>query len=241
MGYVETQNSRYFINYPVLMKYLLRYDFGRWKLIKYLKNPSGVNERIVELPFAIQSLSHIPPGKRVLDLGCTESVLPLEVVGLGYQVTGLDMRAYPYSHPQFHFIQGNILHLPFRDAVYDAVLCISTLEHIGVEVYANRGTQANADQWAMREIRRVLSPGGMLVLTVPYGVAHITAHQRIYGRSQLATLLQGFHIHEIRYFVSRRTPHNLLNYWQRIEVDEADSIKTEADVQGVCLVRAFKE
>lgn len=50
----------------------------------------------------------------------------------------------------------NIEALTFPDASFDAVLCIEVLEHVGDPVAA------------VREMRRVLRPGGRLFLTVPF-------------------------------------------------------------------------
>ena len=46
--------------------------------------------------------------------------------------------------------------LPFREGVFDSILCTSVLEHVD-----------NAEQ-AIAEIVRVLSPGGRLLITVPF-------------------------------------------------------------------------
>ncbi|MGF1446231.1 MAG: methyltransferase domain-containing protein [Pikeienuella sp.] len=49
----------------------------------------------------------------------------------------------------------SLLELPFEDASIDLVLCNHVLEHVP------------EDQVAMREIRRVLAPGGLAILQVP--------------------------------------------------------------------------
>ena len=56
-------------------------------------------------------------------------------------------------HPD---IVGDVMNLPLPDASYDAVLCLAVLEHV-------------PRPWdAMREMRRVLKPGGHLILYVPF-------------------------------------------------------------------------
>lgn len=47
--------------------------------------------------------------------------------------------------------------LPFPDATFDTLVCLDTLEHV------------DDDRLAMREMRRVLKPGGVAILSVPQG------------------------------------------------------------------------
>jgi len=65
--------------------------------------------------------------------------------------------------------------LPIRDNTYDAVVSISTLEHIGMDnsryTSNDRYREKIADAFvvAVGELRRVLKFGGHLFITVPYG------------------------------------------------------------------------
>ena len=56
-----------------------------------------INERIVEIPFALTGLAKVARGAKILDIGCSESLLPLYLAGAGFHVTGLDFRNYPYD------------------------------------------------------------------------------------------------------------------------------------------------
>ena len=62
-------------------------------------NVSTVHERIVEVPYAFRALSGLAPGSRVLDVGSAESTVALSLAALGYRVTALDLRPYPFEHP----------------------------------------------------------------------------------------------------------------------------------------------
>ncbi len=87
-------------------------------------------------------------------------------------------------------VQGDALHLPFGDAAFDRVICSEVLEHIADDV------------GAMRELTRVLRPGGTMAITVPrFGPELINwalsdeyhsvpgGHIRIYRRSVLQSRL----------------------------------------------------
>ena len=74
-----------------------------------LKQPKVVfSERVVEYPLLFQYISS-DPNLRLLDFGCVEDLLPIHLASLGYKVTGLDYRPYPFKHSNFEFIQADIL------------------------------------------------------------------------------------------------------------------------------------
>ena len=56
-----------------------------------------VNERIVEVPFAMRALAPLDPGARVLDFGSAESTVALSLASLGFEVTALDLSQYPFG------------------------------------------------------------------------------------------------------------------------------------------------
>jgi SAM-dependent methyltransferase len=73
------------------------------------------------------------------------------------------------------YLYGDLRCIDFRDDWFDAVTCISTIEHIGMDnaMYASSPVAAPSGTTdfvpAVRELRRVLSPGGTLYITFPYG------------------------------------------------------------------------
>ena len=158
--------ANYFINNPIFVKFKKRFDLFKFKSQQVLKSVN-INERIVEIPFAIQAVAALPKRAKILDLGCTESSLPLQLAALGYSVTGFDFREYPYGHPNLTFVQGDMTKLPFDKENFDAILSISTLEHVGIGFYADPQEAQQADKKAIGEIARVLKPNGLFVLTAP--------------------------------------------------------------------------
>ena len=237
---MENPDTAYFINNPIFLKYKKRFDLFKWRYKDHLKSVF-INERIVEIPYAIACLSVLPKGNKILDLGCTESTFPLQAAILGYKVTGFDFRPYPYSHPNLRFVQGDILNLPFTSEEFDAVFCISTIEHIGLGFYNDPLAQQEADHKAMQEAARVLKKGGQLVLTVPYGTTIPNEHHRIYNQSSLNKLLGNFNIKDQRYFVNRRdNGHARSNSWQEVNEPEAARVASGDSANCVCVIKALK-
>ena len=229
----------YFINNPVFLKYKRCFD---WRLLKrkpFIKK-ALLNERIIEIPFVIDALSGVVKSSKVLDLGCMESALPLFLAGLGFQVTGFDFRQYPYQVPNFKFIQGNILDLPFEKESFDVVTCVSTIEHIGVGYYNDPKEIISADIKGMTEIKRVLKQKGVLILTVPFGKALVNNQQRVYDKKGLDALLNGFLVKEIKFFKNTQVVEGN-NYWEQITLEQAESLYYASGTECVCCLSALKD
>jgi SAM-dependent methyltransferase len=98
-------------------------------------------------------------GPRVLAVACGTGVLAQAAAGRGAAVTGLDvnpgMLAVARRHgPEIEWREGRAEALPFADGTFDAVLC-----QFGLMFFDDRVA-------ALREMRRVLRPGGRLAVAV---------------------------------------------------------------------------
>jgi glycosyltransferase involved in cell wall biosynthesis/SAM-dependent methyltransferase len=136
---------------------------------------AGFDERVVEFPWlAAQRL-----GGRVLDAGSTLNHLHV-LERLRPRVDDLHivtLAPEEASFPQLgiSYLYADLRALPLADAVYDRVLSISTLEHVGTDTtYYGGETQVSEDPQrellaAVAELRRVLRPGGDCYITVPVG------------------------------------------------------------------------
>jgi len=124
-----------------------------------------------------------PADRKVLDFGAGFGVLVNELSAAGYDVHGVDISA---EAVKFGLLQGtrNLQVLDshraeFADQSFDAVLALDVLEHLEDE------------NWALKEIERVLKPGGIVIVMVPahmflWGVHDETAHHyRRYGMGPL--------------------------------------------------------
>lgn len=103
-------------------------------------------------------------GATVLDLGCGEGRNAHYLAQMGYQVYGVDIaaEAVEFCRKRFDlydlpgtFEQGTFEHLSFPDDHFAGIICVAALDHVTFE----------SSQVAMAEIRRVLMPNGMILLT----------------------------------------------------------------------------
>lgn len=86
--------------------------------------------------------------------------------------------------------EADLLNLPFSTDSVKSLSCMHTVEHIGLGRYGDP-IDFEGDIKAMKELSRVLAPGGTLLFVVPVGVPRIefNAH-RIYSQEQI---LNAFH------------------------------------------------
>jgi SAM-dependent methyltransferase len=176
-------------------------------------------------------------GQTILDCGCGRGFYLKMLRHLGTaRLFGIDLEL-PYLRkarrntadlPAVLVSNASIYDLPFPDETFDAVLLSEILEHV------------DRDVDALGEVRRVLKPGGLALLTVPHAdypfwwdpinktletlfsthigrgpLAGIWAfHVRLYTPKELrrAVLAAGFRVEEERSFTHHSFPfvHNLL-------------------------------
>ena len=135
----------------------------------------GLDERVVEYPWLV---SRRPRG-RTLDAGSVLNhrgvltrVRPL-LDDLHIVTLEPERRSYP--HLGVSYAYADLRELPYRDGWFDTVVCVSTLEHVGMDNSGyGSGAPRSADPAgevaaAARELRRVVAPGGRLLITVPFG------------------------------------------------------------------------
>ncbi|MBO2450391.1 class I SAM-dependent methyltransferase [Actinomadura barringtoniae] len=150
----------------------------------------------------------VSPGDRILDMGCGAGRHAFELYRRGADVVAFDLDADELAGVEKMFgamrlegevpeaakaetVQGNALDLPFPDDHFDKIIASEVLEHIP------------NDMDAMRELLRVLKPGGRLAVTVPSWLPervcwalsedYHTApggHVRIYTRAELEAKLK---------------------------------------------------
>ena len=147
-----------------------------------------VGRRDLVMKLAARFVNRLPEKPlRILDAGCGTGInlKCLQILG---DVYGLDnsKNALKFSRIRglHSLICGSVDKLPFKNGLFDLVLALDVIEHMDEDISA------------VRELNRVLKPGGRLIITVPafqflwtsYDLA--VHHKRRYTRSGLLNILR---------------------------------------------------
>lgn len=177
---------------------------GAWESV-----PEGLKPPLAQARLSYL-LERVEPGQQVLDMGCGEGWFTRRLLDGGMQVVGADVAREPLRrarrrHPDLSLtLIEDDAPWPFEVAQFDAVWAGEVIEHV-----------ADTTGW-LSELRRVLAPGGALLLSTPdHGLlrrislalrpgafdAHFdprSDHLRFYTRTSLRGLLRDFRFEAIR-------------------------------------------
>jgi SAM-dependent methyltransferase len=173
----------------------------------------------------------IPPSAQVLDVGCGTGSNLRMLVELDFEdVTGLDRSEDAIRWCREKELptveRGDLCALPFPEDHFDLVLATDVLEHI------------DEPDAAVAELRRVLRPGGTLIVTVPafeslWGLQDdVSHHRRRYRKDELVAQLRA-----VGFTVARSFHFNFLLFvpiwlarqlvrWLGVEVASENEINT---------------
>jgi SAM-dependent methyltransferase len=118
-----------------------------------------VLEHLLRYHFAAK---FVEPSSRVVDVGCGTGYGAAMLAGRAARVTGIDNagQAVQYARqnyllPNLHFSCADCRTLPFRDSSFDRAVMFEVIEHVWEQ------------DSCLNEIRRVLAPDGILILSTP--------------------------------------------------------------------------
>lgn len=126
------------------------------------------------------------PGLRILDVGCGAGATASDFSVYGWVCAcdrSLHALRFVGERGIVNRVAADAPGLPFRDGAFDVVLAFDVLEHVG------------DDAGFLRELARVLAPGGALAIHVPAWPSlwsrhdEVLEHKRRYTRGSLKALL----------------------------------------------------
>ena len=179
---------------------ILRYEWSK-------RRQRRVNERPIEYPFALSCLSAVCPTS-VLDVGTGTTAWPQLLANCGYNVTAIDEGDSYWGRGllnRHHYVLHDDITNPSLDGEFDAITCLSVIEHI---------PDHNA---AVRGLRSLLPEGGHAILSFPYNETRFVDNVyalpgvsygadapyicRVYSRAEVdGWLAHGFEIERQEYY-----------------------------------------
>lgn len=141
--------------------------------------------------------------RKTLDVGCGEGIFCFELKKRGYDITGIDSSQKALINAKENFkklnlhinvLKASIDKTPFKKNTFEQVLCLDVLEHV-----------EDADK-AIKEIKRVLTKGGNLIITVPNEL-YLTKPIIPYDYSEILKMIghkhKGFKLNEIKKLLTK--------------------------------------
>jgi hypothetical protein len=193
----------------------------------------GIDERVVEYPWLVGHLRDRKEGGRILDAGSTLNHdfvlerLPLKGADLTIMTLAPEKRCQWYDG--YSYVFGDLRKTFFGDSVFDEIVSISTIEHIGLDntlLYTSDRNRAESNEGdflsAVQEFKRLLKPDGVCYITFPFGKHENFGWYQVFDKEMVNQLIQRFapSSHAIEYFGYSRKG------WQRARLEEVEGATT---------------
>lgn len=187
-------------------------SYKRLQIAKYIQENKFANqnwnnygfrldERIIEYPWLFSRLNQDP--EIVLDAG---SVLnfdyllkldPLPKKKVFISTLAPELRNY--TRKGISYVFEDLRYSCFRDNFFDSIICVSTIEHIGLDntlLYTNDPTKKELvpDSYlvAIAEYRRMLKSPGKLYLTLPFGKHEVCDWYQVFDFPMIEHIINVF-------------------------------------------------
>jgi SAM-dependent methyltransferase len=152
--------------------------------------------------WAFEKIAHSKTNKHV-DIGSHHKFVSL--LSKIVPVTMVDIRPLSVPMDTISFQKGSITDLPFEDQSLESVSSLCVVEHIGLGRYGDPLDPEGTIK-AIRELCRVLAPGGHLYFSLPVADQSfvIFNEARVLGLNETVELLQPLRVIEQKYIVDGR-------------------------------------
>lgn len=155
----------------------------------------------VEEPLVLSLLADLPAG-RALDAACGTGRYAVRLAALGHDVTGVDQSPEMLARaaakvPGARFETSSLDKLPFPDASFDVAVCALALTHL-----PTLGP-------AIGELRRVLAPGGRLIVSDPHPMVTLLQGPAMFVRPTGGLGFVRYYVHLTSAYLAAFAAHGL--------------------------------
>jgi SAM-dependent methyltransferase len=197
-GHYKERVLKRVLKFPMASQQLPQ-GYGRW-----------LDERLVEYPWLLSQLSEAPG--ELLDAGSTLNhrliLSQSRLQNKRITIMTLAPEAECFWKDRISYVFGDLRNMYFRDSSFSTVVCLSVLEHIGLDsrMYdpARTYTQRDPDAYlaAVHEFGRVLKPGGSCLISVPFGKYQLRSWLQVFDSVMLDRMIATFgpSRHEVTFF-----------------------------------------
>ena len=130
-------------------------------------------------------------GEKVLDIGCSEGILAVLLAREGFSVLGIDVNSdalgyadhllkseNEFVQSKVEFVHGDVINADLTEGCFDTVVLGEVLEHV------------LQPELMLERAFAYLKPGGVFVMTTPFGVMPDPDHKQTFSLSDIKKLLQ---------------------------------------------------
>lgn len=189
-----------------------------------------LDERVIEYPWVFSKLLSYREEARFLDAGSALNHAfvmnhPL-VKRHKWTLLTLAPELECFAHLGVSYVYDDLRATPFKDDCFDAVFCVSVIEHVGMD---NTGYTADKSHQQSRprdflsaidEMKRVLKPSGWLFLTLPFGRYENHGWFQQFDSALLLDLISQFRPRKEERAFFRSTPQG----WQQCPENDCKSL-----------------